>query len=532
MNCKAKRIPYQQTNSFTKLVLDYLNNEASLKPFYAHNVSLTGIQNAIVEKSKNFVHRNLLVDVLKADYSQIKISELLRNNIESLQNKNTFTVTTAHQPNIFTGPLYFIYKIIHAIKLTNYLNLSFPKQHFVPVYFMGSEDADLDELGHTFINHDKIIWNTSQKGAVGRMNVDKDFVDLINQINGQLSIEVFGEEIMKIIKDSYQEGSNIQTATFKLVNALFGEYGLVILLPDNKLLKQSFSEIIKDDLLHQTASEIVLKTSQELSKNYKVQASPREINLFYLDEGIRNRIVFEENIFKIVDTNLIFTKDEILSQLENHPEKFSPNVILRGLFQEMILPNIAFIGGGGELAYWLQLKELFKHYNTAFPVLVLRNSFIIVEKKWNQQISKLNLSVEDFFKTKFDILNQYVNQHSENNLSVSNEIEVIEEQYELLKKSVENIDVTLQNHIEALLHQSLKRLTVLQKKIIRAEKRKFTDKQRQIEKIKNELFPNGSLQERKENMLPFYAKYGKAFIEIILKESLTLEQEFVMVEIG
>ena len=204
MNCKAKRIPYQQTNSFTKLVLDYLNNEASLKPFYAHNVSLTGIQKAIAEKSKNFVYRNLLVDILKADYSQIKISELLRNNIESLQNKNTFTVTTAHQPNIFTGPLYFIYKIIHAIKLTNYLNLSFPKQHFVPVYFMGSEDADLDELGHTFINHDKIIWNTSQKGAVGRMNVDKDFVDLINQINGQLSVEVFGEEVMKLIKDCYQ----------------------------------------------------------------------------------------------------------------------------------------------------------------------------------------------------------------------------------------------------------------------------------------------------------------------------------------
>lgn len=531
MHSKAQRIPYQQTNCFTKLVVDYINNAEPLNSFYTHKVSLTGIQNAINLKSKEKINRNILADTLQADYAELETSKLLKNNLELLKNDNTFTVTTAHQPNIFTGPLYFIYKIVHAIKLASYLNLSFPNQHFVPVYFMGSEDADLEELGHTFVNYEKIVWNTNQQGAVGRMLVDKDFIDLIHRINGELSVEIFGKEIINLIKDCYTEGATIQSATFKLVNALFGEYGLVILLPDNKLLKESFSEIIKDDLLNQTATEIVLKTSKELSKNYKVQVTPREINLFYLKDNVRSRLIIENEIFKVIDTDITFTKEAILTELKNHPDRFSPNVILRGLFQETILPNVAFVGGAGELAYWLQLKELFAHYKTALPVLVLRNSFLIVEKKWADKIQKLGFKIEDFFLSEFDLQNNYVVQNSTNQLSITSEEKIIEEQYELLKTKVQTIDTTLQTHIEALLHQALKKLSILEKKILKSEKRKFEDEQIQIQKIKQHLFPNGSLQERKENISPFYAKYGKTFIEVILKESLTLEQEFVILEI-
>jgi bacillithiol biosynthesis cysteine-adding enzyme BshC len=530
MECKAQRIPYQQTNSFTKIVLDYLNNAEKLKPFYKHNVSLSGIQNAIQEKSLEFTNRKLLTEVLENDYSTVAFSEKVASNISLLKNENTFTVTTAHQSNIFTGPLYFIYKILHVIKLSQYLSESFPDKNFVPVFFMGSEDADLDELGHTYINHDKILWNTNQKGAVGRMKVDKAFIQLIQQMQGQLSVEVFGNEMLDLIKTSYVEEVNIQSATFQFVHKLFGEYGLLILLPDNKKLKAAFKEVMQEDLLNQTASEIVLETSTKLNEYYKVQASPRDINLFYLDENIRNRIEVENNIYKVVDTDLTFTQEEILKKLDENPEKFSPNVILRGLFQEKILPNIAFVGGGGELAYWLQLKDLFSFYQTSFPVLVLRNSFLIIEKKWAERINKLGFESETFFQSAFDLLNNFVLKNSENEITIAKELELIEEQYENLKLKANNVDATLKNHVEALLHQSLKKLSALQKKLLRAEKRKFEDTSRQISTIKNQLFPHGSLQERKENISSFYAKHGKSFVENILQNSLSLEQEFVIIE--
>jgi bacillithiol biosynthesis cysteine-adding enzyme BshC len=531
MDCTSTRLPYRQTNHFGKLALDYIDLPAHLKPFFAHLPSLKGLQKAI-EARKNFsTQRDVLVKELKKQYSSVTASGLVAKNIEALAADNTFTITTAHQNNIFTGPLYFIYKILHTIKLAEYCQTNFPAYNFIPVFYIGSEDADLDELNHIYIGGQKLTWNTKQTGAVGRMKVDKELLKLVDMMEGQLTVQPFGKEIISLIRECYKEGDTIQSATFRFVNSLFGNYGLVVLLPDNAELKKQMIPVFKDDLLNQAASGIVEKTAERLSSaGYKAQANPREINLFYLKDNIRERIVKQHSTFNIQHSTLKFDETVLLNELNNHPDRFSPNVILRGLYQETILPNIAFIGGGGETAYWLQYKDLFEHYKVPFPVLVLRNSFLIVEKKWQEKISKLGFAIDDFFLPEQELLNKLVARESKNEVKLNGSLTELEQLYENFKKQAVAVDTTLAKHVDALKVKTVEGLQGLEKKMLRAEKRKFTDQQRQIQTIKDHLFPGQGLQERFENISYYYAKWGKEFIQQLYQHSLNLEQEFVMVQ--
>jgi bacillithiol synthase len=529
MNCIAQRIPYRQTGYFSKTVLDYLDQTEEMKDFFKFPPSLAGIREAIEHRRKFSTDRALLVEVLQKQYGATKGSEKVQKNIDSLLSTETFTVVTAHQNNIFTGPLYFIYKVLHSIRLADFLNESFPGQHFVPVFYMGSEDADLAELNHIRLGGQRLEWNSRQTGAVGRMKVDRELLQLIPSMEGQLGVDPFGREIIEAIRQSYQEGETIQAATFRFLNFLFGEYGLVVLLPDNADLKRRMSIVFEDDLLHQSASGVVEQTVRALQeKGYKSQATPREINLFYLHENTRERIEKSGDEWIVLNTDRRFSKDQLLQELKAFPEKFSPNVILRGLYQETILPNIAFIGGGGELAYWLELKNLFEFYKVPYPVLVLRNSFLVVEKKWEEKIRKLGLCAEDTFLSGDKLLNRVVTEQSVNETRLNGSLTAVENLYEEFKKQAGAIDKTLTHHVDALKLRAVYRLQELQKKMLRAEKRKFSDQGRQIAAIREQLFPANNLQERTENIAYFYAKWGRDIIRVLYEHSPALEQEFVI----
>ncbi|MGC4038962.1 MAG: bacillithiol biosynthesis cysteine-adding enzyme BshC [Chitinophagaceae bacterium] len=528
MDCIVTKLPYRDTNYFSKIVLDYLDQPANLSSFFDQSPTLEGIKKAIEQKRKQPVNREVLVGELKKQYADLNSEAAVERNIEALLSAGTFTITTAHQPNIFTGPLYFLYKILHAIKLVEYLNHSLPGNKFVPVYYMGCEDADLDELGHLFLEGDKLSWNTKQKGAVGHMLVDKELLKLIDEMEAPLSGEPFGEEVVALLRDSYKEGDLIQNATFRIVHALFGRFGLVVLIPDNAALKRQMIEVFKDDLLNQQPSAIVGDTSARLNELYKVQANPREINLFYLKDNIRERIEIKSGRYEVLNTDISFTKEELLVELDRNPERFSPNVILRGLFQETILPNIIFIGGGGELAYWLQLKDLFDHYNVCYPVLCLRNSFLIIEKKWQEKIDKLDFNPADFFSGEQGLLNKLVTRDSKHEVKLNGSLIQVEELYDNFRKQAAEIDETLAPHVDALKTRTIQRLQELEKKMLRAEKRKFSDQQRQIQIIREKLFPKNSLQERIDNFSSYYAKWGKDFIDNLYRHSLTLDNEFVI----
>jgi len=361
---------------------------------------------------------------------------------------------------------------------------------------------------------------------------------LISQLEGQLSVLAYGKEILSLIKDCYKEGMLIQDATFKLINILFGEYGLIVLIPDNAALKKQAEKIFQDDLLNEIASGIVEQTAEKLqAAGYKLQANPREINLFYLKDDIRDRIVKVNGKFithnspkESSRTRFTFDEKDILTELKQNPERFSPNVILRGIYQETILPNLVYIGGGGEIAYWLQLKDLFEFYKTPYPLLLLRNSFLIVEKKWQEKIGRLGFTIEDFFLPEQELINRLVARETKNEIKLNGNLTEADKLYESLKKQAVAVDTTLGKHVEALRTQSIYRLQELEKKMLRAEKRKFTDQQRQIHTIKENLFPKNGLQERIDNFMYYYAKWGKDFIRQLYQHSLALDQEFVIVE--
>ena len=394
---------------------------------------------------------------------------------------------------------------------------------------MGSEDADLDELGEINIHEKKYRWQTNQTGTVGRMKVDKAFLKLMDEMQHQLGVEPYAEEIISIFKNHYKEGITIQQATLQVVNELFGSFGLVILIPDNADLKRVFNPVIEKELTTRFSNQQVEKTLTQLKDHYKIQAGGRELNLFYLINDKRERIELSGTGYKVPALKLEWSREEILEELEAHPERFSGNVILRGVFQETILPNIAFIGGGGELAYWLELKKVFEAVSVPYPVLILRNSFLLITEQQLHRIHKLGFDATDLFKTEQSLLDELVKHRSEHQLNLSKEIDQISNLYLDIKTLAGKIDPTLEPHVNSLKAKAVHRLVNLEKKMLRAERRKFESQQRQIHQLKMQLFPNNSLQERVENLAGFYAVYGKEFIHHILENSLGLEQRFAIV---
>jgi bacillithiol synthase len=529
MPFQASSLSYAATNSFAALVNDYLVQDAQLNGFYQHAVSQQGLSNAIAAKQQHPTNRKALVQALEEQYQQVASLPAVQQNIALLGQDNCFTICTAHQPNIFTGHLYFIYKILHAISLAQWAGQQFPDQHFVPVFYMGSEDADLDELGHINIDGEKISWDTQQTGAVGRMHT-KGLEKIVQRLQGQFAHLPHGQAIVELFGNAYRQQPNIQTATLQIVHELFGRFGLVVLVPDNAQLKALFKPVLQKELTTQFSQPLVAATAEALGKHYKVQASGRAINLFYLADGIRNRIEQKEGQYLVVDTTIEWSPAEMMQELDAHPERFSPNVILRGLFQETILPNVAFIGGGGEIAYWMELKKVFDACGVPYPLLVLRNSFLWMNAAAQTLQAKLNIDDAQLFQSNFEIANLITRAQSANELSIEVAKKNMHSQYQAIQQQASSIDASLDKHVAALQKQALHRLNELSKKMMRAEKRKHEAVLRQAEKLKKQLFPNSNLQERVDNLVPYYAQYGPQWLDVLLQYSLALDAKFVLIK--
>jgi bacillithiol biosynthesis cysteine-adding enzyme BshC len=530
---RIRHIPYRQTNCFSDLVLDYLDRDLKLQDFYSYPISLKGVMAAVEERKKSPIDRHLLHKHLEKQYQHQTKSIAVTENLDRLKEENCFTITTAHQNNLFTGPLYFIYKILHVIKLTSHLNQQLPTCQFVPVFYMGSEDADLAELNHAHVEGVRLTWDTSQQGAVGRMVIDEKLILLLDRLQGQLTVLPHGEELMSQLRACYKLGITIAEATFSFVNELFGRWGLIVINPDDSALKRRFSKVVRDDLWEQLPASMLQQTVAKLESNgYHAQANARPINTFYLEDGLRQRIEKKGDSWQVQGTDKVFNETELTSLLESSPEKFSPNVILRGLYQSMILPDVAFIGGGGEIAYWLEFKQLFAHYHVPMPVLVLRNSFLVVKPALQKEIRSLGLSYEDLFEELDQLHLRLISTKEKESISLQQEIASLQALYASLSQKAAQLDITLQGHVGALAKKSQTGLEGLEKKMSRALKRKHTESLQKAVSIKSALFPGGGLQERYENVLPLLAQYGDTFLELLLAHSLQLEQEFTVVELS
>jgi len=530
-------IPFRNTNYFSPLICDYLEETKVLKPFFNRFPNLENFKAQIDEKCHSELvsesRRMVLVNSLKNQYKDIEISEATNKNIQSLKRDNTFTITTGHQLNLFTGPLYFFYKIISTINLCRQLKANYPEYHFVPVYWMATEDHDFEEINYFNFNGKKIQWSRSASGAVGNLDL-LGLDELYEVFANQLDHTKLAEDLKQWFKKAYLESENLTVATRFLVNELFGDYGLVILDGNDKDLKRLFIPYMEDELVNQTSFKLVSKTNQQIYKSthqqYKIQVNPREINLFYLNENLRERIIEKEGRYSVFGTKISWNKDELLNELHDFPERFSPNVILRPLYEEVVLPNLCYIGGGGELAYWLQLKSNFEAHKVTFPILLLRNSVVLVNEKQIEKLHKLNLSVQDLFLKQEDLITKVTTQISEVEIDFTLQKNHLKKQFENLYQIAEQTDKSFKGAVAAQERKQVKGLEHLEKRLLKAQKRKLNDVIERVVELQNELFPNQSLQERSANFSEFYFKYGEQIIPQLVENLEPLKGEFLILE--
>ena len=527
---KIHHIPYKETGYFSNLITDYLDKNDQLTSFYGNFPDLNGFKNQIeLKKSFSIQKRKTVVKALNNQYNTTKISDATKLNIKSLENEKTFTITTGHQLNIFTGPLYFLYKIVSTINLTKQLKKEFPACDFVPVYWMATEDHDFEEINYFNFKGQKVVWNRTSSGAVGRLNTI-GFENVFDKFSQQLGNTTNAKFIKELFEKSYVEHDNLTDATRYLVNELFGENGLVILDGDDKYLKEQFVPAVKDELLNKTSFKQVSATSEKLGEKYKIQVNPRKINLFYLKDNSRERIVFENNKFTVNNTLQVFSESEILEEVSKFPERFSPNVIMRPLYQETILPNLCYIGGGGELAYWFQLKAYFESVNIPFPILLLRNSVLLSAEKQFIKLGKLNISLKEVFNKQQNLIDKKVKEISEINIDFYQQKIFLQQQFEDLKELSKQTDSSFLGAVKAQEKKQLNGLETLEKRLLKAQKRKLSDVVERIKLLQDELFPNQSLEERTRNFSEVYLELGPDLIPNLLEALNPLQLEFTIVE--
>ncbi|MEZ4903204.1 MAG: bacillithiol biosynthesis cysteine-adding enzyme BshC [Spirosomataceae bacterium] len=510
MHCQS--LPLATTGAFPSLFLDYIAQKDALQPFYGHFPILQNFEKQLQQKSlDNHLDRHLLVKVLEKQYKSLEN----KPNLRLLAEANTFTVTTGHQLNIFTGPLYVIYKIVTTINLAGQLKAAYPDYNFVPVYWMATEDHDFEEISYFNLFGKKYTWQTKQTGAVGRMNP--------RELGEALKIL---PERLPVFEKAYLNHDNLADAVRCYMHDLFGSEGLVCIDGDNADLKCLFLPVITEELTQSAAFGLVSNTTEQIEAlGYHTQISPREINLFYLEEGLRERIVKEEDTYKVLNTDLVFSENEILAIAQQHPERFSPNVVLRPLYQEMILPNLAYIGGPSEVPYWMQLKGIFDKQKVPFPILLPRNFALYINAANRNRADKLGITIEQLFWDDVRLRKSFVEKNTTVSLELTEERRAIAAIFEGILQKALVIDRTLEGAVNAEKTRVLNTLEKVEKRLQKAEERHYETELNQLLGLKAKLFPNGGLQERSENFLNFYLN-DSLFIQKLMNHFEALDFQF------
>ena len=511
--------------------LAYIKQEDRLRPFYKYDPIISSFGQVIQDKMVQPIDRPLLVNVLTNQYENVTTdSSHAQQQINKLLDKQTFTVTTAHQPVLFTGPLYVVYKIISTIKLSRDLNNAYPDHHFIPTFITGGEDHDFDEMNHLRLFGKEIVWKNDQQGAVGRMSTES-LKDVLSELQAILGDSTEARSIFELIYSTHQH-TKYADAYIDLINGLFGKFGLLILNMDHPDLKRKMEPIFRSELLDHEGSEIVRKTqAQIVAAGLGEQAFVRDINLFYLGTGDRARI--EKNLDKyiIVDTEVEFTESEILDELAAHPGRFSPNVITRPLYQESILPNLAYIGGGGEIAYWLERKAQFEHFGVNFPMLIRRDSCLWIESSVRKRMDKLETTLKEFFvEDEAVMVKSFLEKAAENEFKLGKEKGQLIQLFKEIEQKAVLIDPTLRKTVAAEGRNQVKALENIESKLRKAEKQRHEISIRQLKSVREKIFPGRSLQERKDNFLNFYTLHSSEYFEVLLEAFDPLDQRFIVIE--
>ncbi|MCH8555467.1 MAG: bacillithiol biosynthesis cysteine-adding enzyme BshC [Schleiferiaceae bacterium] len=505
---KKHNVTFRQSGFFSDLVCNFDEGSADLDPFCHRRPSPEALREQLFEKSKHFPHRAALHQAVMQQYAAIHPER--NSQIDSLLADTTFTVTTGHQLSLFTGPLYFIYKIIHVINIANDLKKRFPNFHFVPVYWMASEDHDFEEIQSFTIGDKTFTWEREKEGAVGRMSTE-GLQQVGAALKSYLGESTSANKLVALFFQAYQQTENLALATATLVDQLFGDKGLIVVDGDDAQLKALMIPTFERELREGLAYQTTAKLSAALAEKYFAQVHIRDCNLFYLTTNQRGRFVKTVKGFAVEGTALEQTAEAWIQELHQHPERFSPNVVLRPLYQETILPNLAYIGGGGEIAYWLQLKGLFQAANVPFPILWLRQSFLFIPKVIQRKIEKLELSLDALWQGRANLEQQIVGNNTHLDLQLEDQENILEQMFLQLEELAKQTDASMVGAVKAQEQKQRNGLANLRKKLLRAEKRRLSEKMRMLNEVLDYCFPKGGLQERSQNFSGLIATFGPSW---------------------
>jgi bacillithiol biosynthesis cysteine-adding enzyme BshC len=506
----TRTIPFPAIPQFSKLFIDYIAEAPSLKDLYSFHFSDKGYSEAVANNSYDENIRSVLVNVIREQYEKTGIAAP-EDLLKDLAKEKTLTVCTGHQLCLFTGPLYFIYKIISAIRVAEEQSKKTGRK-IIPVYWMASEDHDFEEISSVNLYGKTVSWKENAGGAAGRLKTDS-LSSVLAEIKLLMGENEPVDNLFRLFSQAYRPGRTIAQATRELVHELF-KGKILVIDPDDSRLKKFFIPVFQKDIFENAAEKYVSETATKLDTlQYSIQVNPRKINVFYLGENFRERIEEKEGKYHVLNSSLSFSKEELQKEIEAHPEKFSPNVILRPMYQQVILPNIAYVGGPGEIAYWLEYRSAFGQFKISFPVLQPRNFAIILEKHTAEKIQKLGLAVEDFFGDTEELIKNYVKKISGDSLSLEKEKEIIRKTFESIREKMLAADPTLKGAADAELQKQVNGIENMEGKLLKASKQKQETSVAQIRKLKEKILPSGILQERYENFIPFYLKYGPALMD-------------------
>lgn len=522
------RIPYAATRRFTPLVLDYLAKREELSELYRFTPDLRGLREAAAQRTFPPADRAALCTAIAAQYAGTPMQSAVAESLAALRQHDALTVVAGHQLCLFGGPLYVPFKILNAVRLARTLTKELGRP-VVPVFWMASEDHDRDEIDHTWFSGTKVHWPGKSGGAVGPMPLT-DIGAVLAQAEELLGPGAHAAELRDLLYACYRPERTLLEATRQLMDALYGRFGVLLVDGDDPVLKRLFVRAMQQELLHEVGQRSVLYANEQLDGRYKLQAFAREINLFHLRPGHRSRIVQEDGQYRVLDGGPVWSAEEILAEVEARPEQFSPNVLMRPLYQETILPNIAYVGGGGELAYWLQLRWFFQGMSTAMPALFLRNSAAILSTKAVQRWKELGLDIEELFAPIDGLKATVAARNADFDTTLDQERRAMEAFYAELMNKAAAADATLRATVEARFKSAMKGLERVEKGLVRSAKRKDSAAMQRIDAVHAELFPAGGLQERRENILPLLAARGFGFLDELLELLDPLDPRFTLLE--
>ena len=525
-------ISFDQIPRTSRLFNDFLYNFDRVSRFYQPSgLDVSALVARAPKVAAQTFSRDAVADALADQNALAGASDLTFANIERLRQKDSVVVITGQQAGLFTGPLYTVFKALTAIKLAEHLRAH--GLNVVPMFWVASEDHDFEEVNHTrLINREGQLVTITYAGCspkegkpVGHVTLNEKISENIDQMVAALPESEFMPRLVEDLRDSYKAGANFADAFGSMMIKLFGKFGVVLINPLDDRLKAVAGEIYAGAMSNapEFASRLLNATAQLEASGYHAQvyANAEAAPLFMLDEGRRTAMTRrDDGRFYLKGSEKSFGAAELLETVRRCPSCFSPNVTLRPIVQDFLLPTLAYIGGPAEIAYFAQLRPNYGLLNRVDPVALPRASFTLIEKRHAKTMNKYGIKFTDLFAGFEEVMKMVVERSlDQNTATVFDETEkVFDDQLDKLNASLTAVDSTLADALKGGREKILYQLHNLRTRFVHNRGKRDETTSQQIERLFAALYPNKNLQEREINVFYFLARYGYELIDRIYDE--------------